>query len=160
MFLSIFKKMRIPIHRKVEEKQPGLYISIIFPIVVIFLLTFIGSRIFSYFAPGFYFFEVEPGLRIHHFTYGFFILAASGYLALTFKGPRATYLISLLHGLGLGLAFDEFGMWLRLRNDDPARWSYDGLLLIVAAFFLILSAKPGIRMLKGIFQFRRKVNPD
>jgi len=112
MLLSMFKKMKMAIHQKVENQQPGLYISLLFPIMAAFIITFAGSRVFSYFAPGFYFFEVEPGLRIHHFTYGFFILAGSGYLALIFNGPRAKYLISLLHGFGLGLAFDEFGMLL------------------------------------------------
>lgn len=156
MLFPILKKMRTAIRQKVENQQPGLYISLLFPIMFAFVLTFAGSRIFSNLAPGFYFFEIEPGLRIHHFTYGFFVLAASGYLALIFNGPRAKYLISLFHGFGLGLAFDEFGMWLRLRNDDPARWSYDGLLVIIGLFLLILSAKPGMRMLKRLWPLRKR----
>lgn len=155
MVLAIFRKMKASIRHRVENKQPGLYISILFPIVFVFTLTFIGSRIFSHLAPTFYFFEVEPGLRVHHFTYGFFILAASGYFALLFSGPRARYLIALFHGLGLGLAFDEFGMWLRLRDDDPARWSYDGLIMIISVFLLIISAKTGVRMLKILWPFRK-----
>jgi len=74
-------------------------------------------------------------------------------LALIFNGPRAKYLISLLHGFGLGLAFDEFGMWLRLRNDDPTRWSYDGFIVIIGIFLLIVSAKPGVKMLKKLWPF-------
>ena len=158
MLFGIFEKMRTAIRNRVERNQPGLYVYLIFPIAFAFLLTFIGSRIFSHLAPGFYFFEVEPGLRVHHFIYGIFVLAVSGYLALIFDGPRSKYFISLLHGFGLGLAFDEFGMWLRLRDDDPARWSYDGLTVIIGLFFLILSARPSIRMIKTLWPFKGSPN--
>lgn len=160
MVFGIFSKMKMAIRSKVEQKQPGLYAYLIFPIAIAFLLTFIGSRIFSHLAPDFYFFEVEPGLRVHHFIYGIFVLAVSGYLALIFDSPRAKYFISLIHGFGLGLAFDEFGMWLRLRDDDPARWSYDGLIVIIGLFFLILSAKPSIQMIKILWPFKRASNPS
>ena len=153
--LSILQKMKLTIHQKVKHGQGGLYAALVFPIAFAFILTFAGSRIFSYLAPDFYFFEIEPGLRIHHFAYGFFVLAASGYLALLFNGPRAKYLISLFHGFGLGLAFDEFGMWLRLKDDDPTRWNYDGFLIILSFFFLILSAKPGIKMLRLLWPFKK-----
>lgn len=57
----------------------------------------------------------------------------------------------MLHGIGLGLAFDEFGIWLHLRDDDPARWSYDGLLIVVGVIIIVISAKPGIRFVKDHF---------
>ena len=150
----IFRKMREGIHSKTGNGKPfELSVALIFPIAFSFLLTFIGSRIFSHFAPSFYLFEVEPGLRVHHFTYGFFILAIAGYLALIHTGSRAKYLVALLMGFGLGLAFDEFGMWLRLHDNDSARWSYDGFNIIVGFFFLVLFARPGIRLLKRLWPF-------
>ena len=84
---------------------------------------------------------------------GFFVLAASGYFALIFSGPKAKYLISLLHGFGLGLAFDEFGIWLKLSDSDPARWSYDGFLIMVGLFLFVISVKPGLKMLKILWPF-------
>ena len=93
------------------------------------------------------------GIHVHHFVWGISVLAISGYLALIFGGPRAKFLISLLYGFGLGLAFDEFAFWLKLTDDDPARWSYDGFLIIAAIIFLIISAKPGTKMLKRLWPF-------
>src|SRR3989338_5943316 len=148
MFPTIFRKMKENIHRKVETGDPGLYISMAFPILFAFVLTFVGSRAIGYLItyghiPPLYL-EPSPGLHVHHFTYGFFILAIAGYLALIHHGPRARYWIALLHGLGLGLAIDEFGMWLKLRDDEVVRWSYDGLNIMIAVFIFLISLRPGL----------------
>src|SRR3989338_6266639 len=105
-FLSKITRKKI-ISEKIKHSEAGLYFYLVFPIAFAFLLTFIGARIFSLLAPNFYLIGLAVG-RVHHYVYGFFVLAISGYLALIFNGPRAKYLISLLHGFGLGLAFDEF----------------------------------------------------
>lgn len=149
--VSLFKKMRQSIEERITRQpalKSGLYIAVLFPITFSFLLTFAGSRIFSRFLPQFYI-EWSPGLHVHHFTYGFLILALAGYLALIHHGPRANYWISWLFGAGLGLAMDELGMWLRLRDDDITRWSYDGFTVVVLSFVLIMVAKPGIRFFKN-----------
>src|SRR5262245_48919583 len=54
-----------------------------------FVLTVVGARLFSWIFPRVHW-EPEPGLHIHHYVYGIFLLTAAGYLALLFKGPRAT----------------------------------------------------------------------
>ena len=150
-FLSKITREKI-ISEKIEHGEAGLYLYLIFPIAFAFLLTFVAARIFSLLAPNFYL-DLAIG-HVHHYVYGFFVLAVSGYLALIFDGPRAKYLISLLHGFGLGLAFDEFVFWLKLTDDDPARWSYDGFLIIMGLFFFIISAKRGLKMLKILWPFR------
>ena len=154
---TIFSKMKAAIRERVGYHEPCLYLYIVFPIAVTFLLTFVGARIFSYFWPDIYIPWV--GIRVHHFAYGFFILAVAGYLALVFSGPRAKYWISLLHGFGLGLAFDEFGIWLHLNASDPARWSYDGFVIVVGAAFILISAKHGIKFVRNHFPFTKKVPP-
>ena len=148
---TIFSKMKSSIRWRVVHHEPGLYLYIVFPIATAFLLTFIGARITSNIAPDAYI----PwfGIHVHHFAYGFFVLAAAGYLALVFSGPRAKYLIDLLHGFGLGLAFDEFGIWLHLNDGDPARFSYDGFVIIIGIFFVIISAKRGAKMLRDHLPF-------
>ena len=140
------------INRKVVNKEPELYVALIFPITAIFLITFILARIANYIWPDPYI----PwfGIHVHHYAYGFFILAISGYLALIFSGPRAKFWISIFHGFGLGLAFDEYGIWLHLEETDLTRWSYDGLLIIIGLFLIILSAKRGLKMLKILWPFR------
>ena len=76
-----------------------------------------------------------------------------------FNGKKAKYLISLFYGLGLGLAFDEFGLWINLKDDDLTRWSYDGFLIIIGLFFLILSAQRGLKMLRFLWPFGAKKGP-
>ena len=137
---------------KVSKSEAGLYFYLVFPMASAFVLTFVISRILNRLAPDFYLIGLSVG-HVHHFAYGIFILAASGYLALIFGGPRAKYLISLLHGFGLGLAFDEYGLWLNLRDDNLARWSYDGFLMVMGLFFLIVSAKKGVKMLRILWPF-------
>ena len=152
MFLfSIFSKMKSAIRERVIHHEHGLYLYIVFPIAASFLLTFIGARILNNLWPDVYI--PWAGIHVHHFAYGFFVLAIAGYLALVFSGPRAKYLISLLHGFGLGLAFDEFGIWLHLSNSDPARWSYDGFLIIAGTILLIITARPGVKFVKNHLPF-------
>lgn len=155
MFLEFFSKItrkRI-ISEGIETQKNGLYFYLIFPIAISFLLTFSLSRLINYLYPSLFLTIGE--VHIHHFAYGFFVLAVSGYLALIFNDQKAKYLISLLHGFGLGLALDEFGMWLRLRDDEPIRWGYDGLLIFFGLIFIIVSAKPGIKMLKIMWPFKK-----
>jgi hypothetical protein len=37
--------------------------------------------------------------------------------------------------VGLGLTFDEFGMWLRLQDDYWSRLSYDAII-VISLFFI------------------------
>src|SRR5437763_15765838 len=76
-----------------------------------FVLTVISARVFSLFFPRVHW-EPVPGLHVHHYVYGIFLITIAGYLALLFRGDRARPWIALLYGLGVGLTFDEFGMWL------------------------------------------------
>lgn len=143
------------IREKLRKHERGLYVVLILPIAFACLLTFAGARIVSLTIPQFGLWVAED-FRIHHFAYGFWILTVSGYLALVFSGPRAKFLISLLFGLGLGLAFDEFAMWLKLSGDDSARWEYDGMVIITFAFLIILTVQPGVRFLTHHWPFTRK----
>lgn len=77
------------------------------------------------------------GVHIHHFAYGIFLTAIVGYLA--FVLPRHIFeawkiKLAALFGIGLGWTFDEFGMWMRLRDDYWMRQSYDAIIIISAVF--------------------------
>lgn len=146
--------MQDAIRDKVRHHTKGLYIALIFPIAFAALLTFIGARIVSLTIPQVGLFLAND-LRVHHFAYGFIIVAVAGYLALIFSGPRAKFLIALLFGFGLGLVFDEFAMWLKLRGDDAARHEYDGMVILITFFFLTITVQPGMRFLTNHWPFSR-----
>ncbi len=135
------------IAEKVETQKPGLLEALMLPITSGFLITFSISRIINHMWPNLYF-QATPTLHIHHFTYGFFLLAVACFLALLYSGPRAKFWVSLLYGVGLGFAFDEFAMWLRLDDDDPVRWNYDGFLIVMGTFILLLSINAGLKFYK------------
>src|SRR5947199_395156 len=104
-------------------------------IAAAFVLTAGGARVFSVFLPAVHW-EPAPGMHIHHYVYGIFILATAGYLAMIFKGDRATSWIALLYGLGIGLTFDEFGMWLSPPFQRGTRWNMGGLEFVIIALAL------------------------
>jgi hypothetical protein len=76
-------------------------------------------------------------MHIHHYVYGIFILVAAGYLALIFKGDGATPWIASMYGLGVGLTFDEFGMWLNPPMLRGVRWNKDGIGIILTALLVV-----------------------
>src|SRR5436305_13790845 len=100
-----------------------------------FALTVVGARLFSMIFPRVHW-EPVPGMHIHHYVYGIFILAIAGYLAMIFKGPRATSWVALLYGLGIGLTFDEFGLWLSPPFQRGTRWNTGGLEFVIIALAL------------------------
>src|SRR5947209_8271177 len=105
-------------------------------IAAAFILTAAGARIFSLVLPWVHW-EPVPGMHIHHYIYGIFILTIAGYLAMIFKSDRATSWIALLYGLGVGLTFDEFGMWLNPSFQRGARWSVSGLEFVLFALVFV-----------------------
>lgn len=131
-----------------------------------FLATFTISRLFVYLVLGHWmpdFFLTIKGVHIHHFAYGFIILTLVG-LFLILKRPEpdsssfkwATW----FYGVGLGLAVDEFGMWIRLEDYYWTRQSYDAmiivaLLLLNIAYFKLV-VKWVYEIIKSIKDWIRK----
>jgi thiol:disulfide interchange protein len=113
-----------------KSKVPALGIA------AAFVITSVGARLVSMALPQVHW-EPVPGMHIHHYVYGIFILTIAGYLAMIFKGDRATSWIALFYGLGVGLTFDEFGMWLNPSFQRGVRWNTSGLQFIVFALALV-----------------------
>lgn len=79
-----------------------------------FLPTFLISRLIVDTSPGL-FLEVH-GTHVHHLTYGIIVLAITGFVSLVWPTvPRPV--LAAIYGIGLALAFDEFGMWLHLTDN-------------------------------------------
>ena len=94
-----------------------------------FLGTFALSRVVTFIIPGTSL-RVR-GVHVHHFAYGIFLLAILGYFLLTQpRSPKTRLKLSLLYGVALGLAMDEFAMWIQLEDAYYDRSSYDAIVLI------------------------------
>jgi hypothetical protein len=115
---------------KMFVKRPALFGA------VAFLLTVGIARLLSYLWPPLFHVRLS-GVHIHHYVFGIFILTIAGFLALVFKGPRATLGIALLYGLGVGLTYDEFGFWINPPFVRGVRWDNGGLLIVGIAFVIV-----------------------
>lgn len=94
-----------------------------------FMAAFLAARVTVHFFPH-TFFRVGH-THIHHYTYGIILLSISGYLAITRKN-RAPIWLACLYGIGLGLAVDETGLWLRQISLYHNRQSFDALVIVIA----------------------------
>lgn len=109
-----------------------------------FLFTFMAARVLVYLImarkiPTMY---AHAGhTHIHHLNYGIFLLSFVGAI-LIFGQPTGwkLSLTTILYGVGLGLTFDEFGMWLHLTVTYWQRSSFDAVVVIAAILGLISAA--------------------
>jgi len=111
-------------------------------VLAAFIFTFVMARILVIFImagklPPALFFHVK-GTHVHHLNYGIFLLSFSG-AALQFAQPKGKWLtlVAVIYGIGLGLTFDEFGMWLHLGGLYWQRASYDAVVTVAALLALI-----------------------
>lgn len=105
-----------------------------FIIFFFFLLSFILSRIVvisieTETIPFLRYIYIR-GIHIHHFAFGIIFLTIAGFLALIHKDKTHLQKTAAMYGIGLGLTFDEFGMWLHLETDYWLRPSYDAIIII------------------------------
>ncbi len=128
-------------------------------IAFFFLVTFVLSRLFVYLILGHLlpnFFLTIRGVHIHHFTYGVFTLSIVGLYFILKRpliGTRSFKWATSFYGIGLGLTFDEFGMWIRLQDNYWIRQSYDAVIIVVLVLFNIAfyhSILTWLRELKNI----------
>ena len=106
------------------------------------LLTFIVSRLITILVmlnrmPDIYLHVRDT--HVHHLNYGIFLLAGVGAYLLFKPGFAATPpppAAAVIYGVGLGLTFDEFGMWLHLNGDYWQRASFDAVIVLAAVLGL------------------------
>lgn len=118
--------------------------AVSFIILFFFLLTFTVSRtvIYLYTAdiiPDSWFINRNiRGVHVHHLSFGIIALTIAGYLALVFQNKKIKHFIAALYGIALGLSYDEFGMWLMLKDNYWVRQSYDAIAIISAILINIV----------------------
>lgn len=109
-----------------------------------FLLTFILSRvvvllIMTRRLPDLYLYI--GGNHVHHLNFGIFLLAGvGGYLLFSRPVGRALSCAASLYGIGLALAFDEFGLWLHLGGSYWQRASWDAMAILAGLLALVAFA--------------------
>jgi lysyl-tRNA synthetase, class II len=118
---------------------------------LIFLLAFLGTFAFIRTSahminagvswwPG----NVEVGgTHIHHLVWGILVVVITGYLmgVAGIRDQPAYYIIVGLFGFGCGLTFDEFALWLNLRD---VYWEKEGRRSIDAVIVVALLSLIGI----------------
>ena len=110
-------------------------------VLAAFLLTFAIARILvllimSRRIPDFFLFVGQT--HVHHLNYGIFLLVTVGAWLLLFP-PEASGRrnAAIAYGVGLGLTFDEFGMWLHLGGSYWQRTSYDAVVVVAVVLALL-----------------------
>src|SRR5213592_2390548 len=108
------------------------------------ILTFIAARLVSILTTLHWMPDVFLHVRdthVHHLNYGIFLLVGVGAYLLFTPGPAAPA-AAVIYGIGLGLTFDEFGMWLHLNGDYWQRASFDAVIVLAVALGLAGFAPP------------------
>lgn len=110
-----------------------------------FLVTFLLARtlvflIMTHRIPDVYIFVGQT--HVHHLNFGIVLVSIVGAYLLLFPQIAAaqTRMVCLAYGVGLGLTFDEFGLWFHLGGGYWQRASYDAVVVIVAVLALIAFA--------------------
>ncbi len=116
-----------------------------------FLLTFMAARVVVFMImaraiPDLYL--NLKGTHVHHLNYGIFLLAGIGaYLLFARPVGRTLALAATIYGVGLGLTFDEFGMWVHLGGSYWQRASFDAVV-VVAGILTLIAYTPGWTLIR------------
>ena len=130
LFLSnIFKKLK-------DSKRLSQIL-----ILISFLITFLAVREVVDPQMGFIISTSGGPLHIHHLVPGIILVIISGYFGLSFWGANLIReLMSILFGIGAGLAIDEFALWLYLKDvyfaKEGAR-SIEAVITTLTIFLII-----------------------
>jgi hypothetical protein len=108
---------------------------------IAFLLTFIASRtlvilIMTRKIPDL--FLRLGGTHVHHLNYGIFLLSTiAGVLLFAPLNQAQRSVCAVVYGIGMGLTFDEFGMWLHLGGSYWQRASFDAVIVVLGLLGLL-----------------------
>jgi hypothetical protein len=87
--------------------------------------------------------ETSSGLHIHHLVWGIALMLVGGFLGFALKAPLSPWyqIAAFLFGVGGGLTFDEFALWLHLDDvywSEQGRSSLDAVVLVIAFMALVV----------------------
>lgn len=123
-----------------------------FIIFISFAIAFAIARLTVTYGPEWLRFYIRQ-YHIHHFYYGFALLALSNWIALTTNKEHMFKVSAVLFGIGMGLFVDEFGLLLTCTTppmgcDYWARQSYDVFVLIGGGLLALIYSGPMLSKIK------------
>jgi len=108
-----------------------------FIVFLSFLITFVVARLYVYITSHDVLelkFLIDNitiyGVHVHHLNFGIMILVIVGFISLYDLRPLVHRKLAIFYGIGLALTFDEFALWLKLKDDYYASISYDAVIII------------------------------
>lgn len=117
--------------KPLKHLRPKSGKEIPFIILISFLLTFLVSRMVVFSEPTSNLYLKVRGVHVHHLAYGICLLSLVGFLSLVLDRTEKIRLqLSVWYGIALGLAFDEFAMWIQLEDVYRDRSTYDAIMVI------------------------------
>lgn len=144
----LVKPLKFAFHELVTHRRE----QIPFWIMVGFVPTFIAARLTVQHSPTL-FLNIR-GIHIHHFIYGMMILSIIGFVALV--NDRGRRVQAFIYGIGLALAFDEFGMWLNLTANYDVETSEIAMAWILA---LLVFSVYGVGITRRAWTQFKRLNP-
>ena len=82
------------------------------------------------------------GTHIHHLVWGIVTIMITGYVGVTIAPPSPWHeIIAVFFGIGMGLALDEFALWLDLKDvywSEQGRRSIDAVIIAATITGMIL----------------------
>lgn len=134
-----------------------------FIVFLSFLITFVVARLYVYITSHDVLelkFLIDNitiyGVHVHHLNFGIMILVLVGFISLYDLRPLVHRKLAIFYGIGLALTFDEFALWLKLKDDYYASISYDAVI-IISVILLNIIYFPDFWKNRGI-QIKRTVS--
>jgi hypothetical protein len=138
----------------VKKFQPRAHLSTI--ALLSFIASFVAARAFTTFFPSTVF--ISGGIHVHHFWYGVALLAAGGWLGISYNNREIDRVAAILYGAGGGLIIDEVGLLLTFDNYWTGLTFGILVVLLAFAFVLILLETYKKVILEELGEFERSKN--
>ncbi|KKP47513.1 MAG: hypothetical protein UR39_C0004G0017 [Candidatus Woesebacteria bacterium GW2011_GWA1_33_30] len=98
--------------KKLEKASIAPLVIILLSIIVVFLISRIGSFLVLTGILPWYLFANINGFRLHHFVYGNILITITSFFAIGLGIRKHKNWFALFYGIGLGLVLDEFVLWM------------------------------------------------
>lgn len=160
-----FKHLHVLLHKVIFRRRR----EIPFIIFASFLFSFVFARVTVWTMERYWgdvFALHIKGVHVHHFNYGIALIVIVGFITLSSRRLTDKYIhwLSFFYGVGLGIMFDEFALFMRLDPDGYwTRHNYDAIAIITLVLINIVyfrefwsSVKNRTLLTRMIYRIKRR----